>query len=485
MNDGVCDFDVIVLGGGAAGLCAAISARQAGARVLIAEAAPRLGGSTALSGGNILAGGTHIQEKAGIVDTAQALFDYLTAINQNMPRPGVVRRYCFEAPDTLAWLETLGVNFPAEELRRIGASGPPRAHRAEGHGAGLVSVLEREVFARGVEVATNTRVDGLLLDADEKRIRGIRAAGCDVTAPAVVIAMGGFGASNDRLDAYYAAARRHPDCAWYIGVATAQGDGLDMVAEVGADNWGHDEGLLLLTSGFSRDIELYPPGWLVLVNEKGARFVDETADYAIQSFAVQRQPGGACHAIFDQASLELTAKPVQDFRTSYASPNWHKDRLQQLLADGRILRAETLVELATQLGTDASRLAATVDRYNRLCERGIDTDFGKDAAWMRALSQPPFYAVKLMPAVISMTGMGPVIDDEAAVLSEGLPVPGLFAAGEVTGGLGGFVYAGSGASVGNGVVFGRIAGASAARHALTMSDGKPKPVLNRGHGRSG
>lgn len=455
------DYDVIVIGGGGAGLAAAVSAAQAGARVLVAEAAPKVGGSTALSGGNVLAAGTHIQAAAGVADSPERLYEALVLLNQHLTRPGVVRRYCQAAPATLRWLEALGAEYPVADLRVTGAFGPPRAHRTAGHGAELVSILEGAALSLGVEITPNTRVRTLALD-EQGHVAGIDIDGYVVTAPAVIIATGGFGANAAMITAHYPSAVLRPEWSWYIGSPNAQGDAFGLATPLAVEHWGHDEGLLLLTADFSRDVEIYLPGWIVHLNRDGQRFVDETTDYAIQSFAVQRQPDSFCHAIFDEACLAKASSNRIDPRTAFPSPNWREDRLRQLIEENLIVRADTPAGLAHRLGIEPQRFADSIERYNRMAVEGADDDYGKPREWLQQLTTPPYYAATLRPSVISFTGKGLRIDEHARVLSGGRPVPGLFAAGEATGGLGGPVYAGNGASVGNAIVFGRIAGSSAA-----------------------
>jgi fumarate reductase flavoprotein subunit len=279
------------------------------------------------------------------------------------------------------------------------------------------------------------------------------------------LASGGFGANSELIGANYPSAARHGDWVWYIGTRYAQGDALELAGQVAADVWGSDEGLLLLSANFSRDVEIYLPGWLLHVDREGQRFIDETTDYAIQSFAVQQRGGGVCFALFDATGLEASRAARQDARTAFPSPNWQFDRLGQLIAASQIATDGTLGGLARKLGIDPQRLGATVGRYNRSARDGRDADYGKPAEWLLPLESPPFFGAEIRPAIISFTGMGPVIDEHGRVLAGGEHSPGLFAAGEATGGLGGSLYAGNGASVGNAVVFGRIAGASAAAYA--------------------
>jgi fumarate reductase flavoprotein subunit len=463
-SPGANDFDVIVVGAGGAGLAAALAAAGQGARVLVAEAADRTGGATALSGGNVLAAGSAVQQAAGIDDSPDALFRHISAINRHRPRPGVVRRYCEAAPETIGWLASHGVVFDPADLRETGGAGPARAHRARGHGAGLVEVLEARALAAGVEFAFQTRVQALLRDR-LGRVCGISHDGMDITAGSVVLATGGFGGNHALLREHYPAARRFEEQSWYIGPGHSQGDGLILAKGCGADLWGEGEGLLILTAGLSRDIEIYLPPWLVHVNRLGHRFVNEMADYVIQSRAVQDQPGGFCYSVFDESTRLAFAKGVVDPRTAFPSPNWTAQAMSEHVAAGRIVTAGTVEALAECLGLPPRALAGSLERYNAAARGLCDRDFEKPAQWMRVLETGPFHAVRLVPAVLSLTGTGPRIDEDGRVLADGGPLPGLFAAGEVTGGIGGALYAGNGASVGNALVFGRLAGLAAARAA--------------------
>jgi fumarate reductase flavoprotein subunit len=207
------------------------------------------------------------------------------------------------------------------------------------------------------------------------------------------------------------------------------------------------------------------------VNAQGRRFVDETAAYAVMAGVIKEQ-GGRCWAVFDEAS-RADAKPAPQFADAFASGvlplNWVADVLAQQIAAGRILSADTLEALAKRAGIAPGGLAATVTRYNGDCAAGRDTAFFKDAAQLRPIATPPFYAAEVRPAIVCLTSCGPRIDPDTRVLDANeRAIPGLFAAGEVTGNALGERYIGGGNSIANAIVFGRIAGRSAAREALGL-----------------
>jgi fumarate reductase flavoprotein subunit len=244
------------------------------------------------------------------------------------------------------------------------------------------------------------------------------------------------------------------------------GDGLRMAERVGASIGGENRGLLLTTPGFHKQLEVYVPGWIVYVNAQGRRFVNETAAYAVMAGVIKEQ-GGKCFAVFDEAS-RAQAKPAPEFADAFASGvlplNWVADVLAEQVAQGKILRADSLEALAKCAGIAPASLASTVARYNADCAAGHDSAFFKDAKQLRPISTPPFYAAEIRPAIICLTSCGPRITPDTHVLDQNeRPIPGLFAAGEVTGNVLGDRYIGGGNSIANAIVFGRIAGRSAAR----------------------
>lgn len=463
------DIDVIVIGGGGAGLAAAVTARDAGARVAIIDADTKLGGSTSLSGGVYYAAGTSVQRAKGIAhDTPDAMFEYYMTINQYRVEPALARRICDNAGKDLEWLIGLGVEFKPEGLYCSGVESVARGHQAAARGQSITDRLQAAASEKGVDVALNTRVTALHRD-DSGGVTGVRLGDDVVEAGAVVVATGGFGANPNMIHRLYPEAARHgDDWTWYIGSKHCVGDGLEIGEAAGADIVGHDRGLLLTTPGFAKDLEVYVPGWLVYVNREGRRFVDETIEYAVMSGVVQAQTGASCFAVFDDAS-RAAAKPRPEFEQAASEGqlvlNWTTDRLDEQIKNGKVLKADTLEELALQAGIAPAALATTVDKYNADCAGGVDTAFFKDGAVMRPITTPPFFAREIRTAIICLTSTGLRIDADARVLGQAdTPIAGLYAAGETTGGVLGERYIGGGNSIANAIVFGRIAGLNAAAY---------------------
>jgi len=465
------DVDVLVIGSGAAGLCAALAARQSGAeRVLVAEAEGVIGGSSRLSGGLIMGAGTRFQRALGIDDDADALFhDYLTVNRWNVDA-GVVRRLADLAGPTVDWLGDLGVEF-AEQLVFGGDETVPRVHVPVGRGAGVVEVLTRHVREAGVDVALGQRVDRLLIE--NGAVVGVAVGDDEIRAGAVIIASGGFANAPDLMARHFPSAAATGN-AWYIGAEGSRGDALGLAEQVDAQLIGHDRGLRLLHTGFAKIYEAYLPGWLVMVNQTGHRFCDETAPYGMMDFLVREQ-GDRVFALLDHAALEATTTGTARYKqlipgAKNRSPHWNLDVIEQMVKEGRVVRGDSLEEVATGLGLSGRAVAGAVRRYNDHVAQGVDADFAKDPKFLEPIATAPFYGVEMRPSTVCFTAYGLRIDRDARVLDiAGQVIPGLFAAGECTGGVVGAQYVGSGNSYANCTVFGRIAGSAAAELATLGS----------------
>ena len=463
------DVDVLVIGSGAAGLTAALAARQAGAaRVLVAESEPVIGGSSRLSGGLMMGAGTRYQRAIGIQDSAADLFhDYMT-LNQWQVEAGVVQRLTDRCGPAVEWLGDLGVEY-YEQLVFGGDETKPRVHCPIGRGQAVVDVLLRHCRDSGVEFALGLRVDRLLSDGGA--VTGAGVGDDTITAGSVVVATGGFGNSEAKRKEFFPSVY---DTGWsyYIGADGSRGDAVDFTRRVNAQLTGFDRGLRLLHTDFDRMYEAYIPGWLTLVNRDGRRFCDETAPYGIMDGLMKAQ-GDVAFAIFDHRSIvEATELGVARYKqqipgsSKRQSPHWNLDIIDLMLTEGKVHKADTLAEVAAAIDVPAAHLQATVDRVNELAARQEDADYLKDPKFLEPITNGPFYAVEVRPATCCFTAFGLRIDRDGHVLDEsGRSIGGLFAAGEVTGGVIGPRYVGSGNSYGNCVTMGRVAGQSAAAHA--------------------
>jgi len=459
------DYDVIVVGGGGAGLVAAYTAAECGARTLLVEADTKVGGSTRLSGGVVYAAGTSVQKQAGISDDPEAMFRYYMALNQYRLNPGVIRNLCHSSGPLVEWLIKMGVEFPVERLYMAGLDGVARGHRAAGRGEAIVSILDARLSGHSnVTIALASRIDGLI--DNDHRIRGVVVSGETVTAGAVVLCTGGFGANYELIARYLPETAKYGDWLWYVGSNYCRGDGINMGLRVGAVVTGHDCVTPLLTPGFGKDFEPYIPGWFLYVDRDGLRFVDESIDYSVSGSLVRDLPGGECFAIFDENARSGKEVKLSKGGEVMVSPSWSPDRLAEMIDKGKIIKAQTIEALAESVGINHERLETTIRDYNADCVEGIDRSFLKSSDLMRPVVEPPFYAVRIRPAVVGITGCGLRTKPDASVVGvSGSPINGLYAAGETVGGILGSCYVGGGGSLLNALSYGRVAGASAARHA--------------------
>lgn len=459
------DVDVIVVGSGAAGLSAALAAAQDGASVLVAEAEGIIGGSSRLSGGLMMGAGTRYQRALGIEDSPEALFhDYMT-LNQWKVESAVVERLTQRAGAAVEWLGDLGVEF-YDQMVYGGDETVPRVHCPIGRGQAVVDVLYARCREAGVEFALGQRIDRLI--TIDGAVRGVAVGHDEITAGAVVVASGGFGANAEKRAELFPSVF---DTGWsyYIGADGSRGDALDFTRSVDAQITGYNRGLRLLHTDFDTMYEAYIPGWLMLVNREGRRFCNETAPYGIMDGLMAEQ-GDVAFAVFDHRRLvEATELGVARYKqsipgsTKKQSPHWNLDIIEMMQKEGKVHTADSIDALAASIGVPGANLQASVERMNDLHALHEDADYLKDPKFLEPIDQAPFYAVEVRPATCCFTACGLRIDRDAQVLdSSGRPIPGLYAAGEVCGGVIGPRYVGSGNSYGNCVTMGRVAGQSAA-----------------------
>lgn len=467
--------DVLVVGFGIAGACAAISAAEAGASVLVVERASAPGGSSALSGGELyLGGGTTVQKACGFEDTPADMFAFLSAALGPHADEEKLRAYCDDSADHFRWLVDHGVDFQpslydaptwmpptTDGLMWLGenswpfdtlATPAPRGHRPPAPyfaGKVLMDALVAAAEEAGVGTVVDTRATSLVVE--DGRVAGVRVRqyGRERELRArrgVVLTTGGFVDDEEMLAAHVPALLGHGK----VSDGLDDGSGIRMAQEVGAATrrmHAHEVALTVLPALAARGI---------LVNAHGQRFVNEdTYPGTISHAAVTHQPA-PYWVVVDEAGLEdVPEGDLWGVRPTHA--------------------AETLAELEQDLGMPAGSLEDTVAAYNRYAARGEDPWFHKAARWLRPL-QPPYAAIDVAAGfhpgdresgaagtgVAGFTLGGLHTTADGAVLSlTGAPVPGLFAAGRTTAGIHGDGYI-SGTSLGDGSYFGRRAGHSAA-----------------------
>jgi 3-oxo-5alpha-steroid 4-dehydrogenase len=461
-------YDVVVVGFGIAGACAALEAARAGVRVLLLERAAVHGGTSSMSGGHFyLGGGTAVQRATGQHDSPDAMFDYLMAVTPD-PDPVKIRAYADDSPDHLDWLEALGFEFersfyPGKAVIQPGTEGlmftgnekvwpfrdrvppAPRGHKVpwpgDTGGGGLVlDLLAQRIAETDADVRLETGATNLVTDA-AGAVVGVAwkrfAETGVVRATSVVIAAGGF-VMNPAM-----VAEHTPSLGaklFTLGSTYDDGLGLRLGRSVGAA-WEHmDEAFI--TAPF------YPPSDNVsgiVVNKQGRRFVAEDSYHSRTSHHVMRQTDAAAYLILDSAHLAEPAMPLCP------------------LIDGW----ETVEEMETGLGLPPGSLVETLSTYNENAARGEDPDFHKHPDWLAPQDRGPWGAFDLTLGTALYAGFtlgGMACDVDGRVLTEtGTVIPGLYAAGACAANIAqdGAGYS-SGTQLGEGSYFGRRAGRSAA-----------------------
>ncbi len=441
-------FDVIVVGGGAAGLSAAIEAAEAGAKVAVIEKMPVLGGSTLLSEGIVYATGSKIQTEYPVNDSKETLVNFWIDKADGQNDVPSLQLVADKSGATIDWLVNLGVVFG--DPIATGTSPVLRGHVAENKGAGIIAALKARAEKKKVTFIMETRVTELLTN-ENSEIIGLKATdkdGQDVSydAKAVVLATGGFDKNEALVDTYAPVAKGQTS----FSSEGSTGDGLTMAIALGAD---------VITKGgvFGTKTVAGEPAYkteinqliempLLAVNTKGERFVDESDDFAIYYQELVKQEGAVSYMIFDQ--------------TTYVAA------LDAAVKNGSAFVADSLDALATLAGIDPEGLTATVAFYNDMIAFGKDTQFGKNLKELTPLESPKYYALKVVPAILG-TMSGLKTDLEARVLNvEGVAISGLYAAGELaTANFYNTIYPAMGTSLQVSLTFGRIAGTNAANFA--------------------
>ena len=450
--------DVVIVGTGYAGLCAAIEAHDAGAKVVLVDKARTFGGNSIIASALLNCADPELQKKQNIEDSPDLHFRHTLEGGDYRADPEKVRYMVDHALEALHWLEKQGVQFAPTVYTGVGALWP-RSHEPanNGRGGAIVRALKAQCDKRNIPIRLQTSLTGIVRgDNLEGPVQGGRLEARGKTTflrarKAVILCTGGFGADVPMRSKYDP---RLDDKLPTTNVSWATGEAINYAQDVGADVIGMDYIQLLLGCNYytKKYGSLMNIGIdsTVYVNLKGERFAAEDARRDVMSVAVLKQP-------------EKVLLWVSDDK---AAKRFDPETLDQIAKDGLSFRADTLEELAKILDAKfkipVDTFLATVKKYNEYAKAGKDPDFGKQPQNLKPVEQPPFYASPTQLGVHHTMGglrtkgtTGEVLDRYGKVISR------LYAAGEVTGGVHGTNRLGGNATA-DCVVFGRVVGQRAA-----------------------
>jgi len=515
-GDADSEVDLVILGGGGAGLCAALAAAENGCRnIVVLKKRNSATGNSAMGGGPFAAE-SPVQRRQGIDAPRDKYFKTAMSFANWKINPRIVRAFVDKSGDTIRWLEELGVKFqplpspsaaadvpnrtPQPRRRSLASfvTEPPiTCHVPEGEGAAMMQILRQACDKCDVRILVQTKAEKILTDNDGQ-ISGVLASSLTdvirIAARAVIIATGGYGGNKELLKKYCPTYREAME---YHGVPLLTGDGLIMATEVGAavENAGTLllEGPLVPTSillnivgkgGDPIKVPLVALAWeptLLWVNKNGERFITEDdAGPFNGGNAVAMQPDNTAFVLFDAATVQRIAQggglhgsPLRNAPLASQQgplPNLHEELVCQA-EGGRMKISDSLKEIAHWIGADPATLKAAIDEYNAACDEGYDRLFAKQPEHLIPVRTPPFYALKCGSAFLDTIG-GIKINERMEVISQiGKPIIGLYAAGVVTGGWEGETYCpySLGSARGFALSSGRIAGKSAAKFLRSTS----------------
>ena len=496
-EDSTVDTDIVIVGAGGAGMTAALTATSEGKSVVIVESQPVVGGNSVRATGGMNAGKTVYQDEnefaegAGVEKTLKAAAEKyadnetITALaatvaeqwaayqanptgyfdsvelmeldtmigGKGVNDPALVETLCSNSADAIDWLDEHGITL--HSVSSFGGASVKRIHRpvnAEGKtvsvGSYMIPLLEENCEKAGVQMMLNTTATEILTD-DNGAAVGIKATGASgetitINAKAVVLTTGGFGANLDMVVEY------KPELKGFMttNAPGILGQGIKMAQAIGADTVDMDQIQIhptveantaaLITEGLRGD-------GAVLINAEGKRFIDEVGTRDVVSAAEIAQTGSYSWLVVDQAMADASSV------------------IQGYIKKGYTVTGETYEELGKAMGVDEAAFAETMNTWNGYVEAKNDPDFGR-TSFANKLDTAPYYAIKVTAGVHHTMG-GLKINTNTEVLNEnGEVIPGLFAAGEVTGGVHGANRLG-GNAVADFTVFGRIAGAAASKYA--------------------
>lgn len=443
------EYDVIIVGAGGTGLTAALQAHELGLNVAVLEKNQSLGGNTNRASSGMNASESLVQLNEGIIDNKEDFYKETLKGGGLLNDREMLRYFVDHSAIAISWLMEHGIELT--DLTITGGMSKKRAHRPASMapvGGYLVTGLLKQIEKENIDVFNETRVTKLLQD-DAKRVNGVEAETAEGTktigAKAVLLASGGFGASKKLMKKY------RPDLVDYktTNQPGATGDGLVLAEGVDAQ---------LMQMNF---VQVHPTAQTdgdhtyligegvrgegaILVNKEGKRFVNELTTRKIVSNAITSLNEDGAYLILDQG--------IRD----------HFKAIEFYDSVGLVVHGNSLAELADKIGVDAANLEETVNTWNEAVKNKDDKEFGRTTGMERGIESAPYFAIHIHPAIHYTMGGIHITPDTEVLDGNGNVIEGLYAAGEVSGGLHGNNRIG-GNSIAETVIFGRQAGIQIAK----------------------
>ncbi|AWP34708.1 flavocytochrome c (plasmid) [Pantoea vagans] len=444
------NYDVVIVGSGGAGLAAAIQAHDEGARVVIIEKMPTIGGNTIKASVGMNAAETRFQKLKGIEDSKELFYEETLKGGQFKNNPVLLREFVDLAPEAIEWLADKGIEL--NDITITGGMSIDRTHRPADRsavGGFLISGLVKNINSRNIEVLLETSVAEILYE--NGAVAGVKVVdeyndSRILNAKSVIVATGGFSANRELVVKY------RPELDGFVTTnhKGATGSGIAMLEKIGAGTVDMGEIQIHPTVEQTTSYlvsESIRGGGAILVSQAGKRFYNEMETRDKVSAQIIALPEKSAWIVFDE-QVRMNNKAADEY-----------------IAKGFVISAPTVAELAVKLNmSEHHTLEATLARYNNFVIMQKDEDFGRQTALRHPLSEAPFYAIRVAPGVHHTMG-GVTIDTTTAVLdSQKQVINGAWACGEVVGGIHGANRIG-GNAVADIIIFGILAGGNAAAYA--------------------
>ncbi|WP_442600501.1 flavocytochrome c [Paenibacillus sp. KN14-4R] len=439
-------YDVIIVGAGGAGMTAALEAKEKGMNPVVFEKMPVAGGNTLKSSSGMNASETKFQKEQGIQDSNDLFYEESLKGGHGTNDKNMLRFFVDNSASAINWLDSKGIRL--NNITITGGMNEKRTHRPEdGSAVGqyLVSGLVKNVHEQGIPLFVNANVKEIT--EKDGKVNGVKVIfnGKDeknIASNAVILTTGGFGANMDMI------AKFRPDLKGYVTTNQegSTGDGIKMIEQLGGTTVDMDQIQVHPTVQQEKSYligEAVRGEGAILVSSDGKRFTNELNTRDNVTAAINKLPEKSAYLVFD-SGVKSRAKAIQQYEKM-----------------GFVIKGDSIEALAKEMGVPADQLKTTLDTWNSAVKNKKDTEFGRTTAMDNDLSGAPYYAIKIGPGIHYTMG-GVKINTNTEVLNkDGKPIVGLFAAGEVTGGLHGQNRIG-GNSVAEIVIFGYQAGIKSA-----------------------